>query len=913
MPRNTYGPQTRGRVKRLLEALLDFVNDALSECHHVDLRFSWQNEDGSHPRLLIRTRLRALQELTQQDRYERSLTKPQVRESLHLMENFLGVLEDHRVQKRGSEDWYFTLRLWARDTEENLRQFESEWERRRSEKSKQLELTVRGNKPSVDICISHLPVTSSNLFGREQELKILDEAWSKPEVNVISLVAWGGVGKSALVNKWLRNMSRNDYCGAEKVYAWSFYSQGTSDQMASADLFIESALLWFGDPNPRQGSAWERGCRLASLVRVHRTLLILDGLEPLQFPPGSQEGRLKDQSLQALLRELAVLNAGLCVISTRLSVTDLNDHDAPEVQSISLSNLSSQDGAQLLYAMGVIGDQREIEDAVEEFSGHCLALTLLGNFLAHVYDGNIGSRREVVALQEEEQFGGHARRVMTSYEKWLGERSAEFSVLRLLGLFDRPADLRSLSALRAKPPIPNLTEPLEGVSEPKWRQILSKLRRTGLLAARDPYEPDALDAHPLVREHFGHRLREGSPEAWQAGHTRLYKYLKGAAKELPDNLQDMSLLYVAVAHGCKAGCYQETFSEIYWRRILRGYEYFSTYMIAAFGMEVAALSHFFVVPWSQPAGELTEFERGRLLSQVGYCLRALGRLLEAIEPMKLGMEYLISLENWFDAADSAGNLSRIYLPFGAVNDALVYAQRGVELADNSQVVYQRVDKRTILGDALHQAGQFEDARMIFKEAETIQRNDNQELPFLYSFAGIRYCDLLLSLGNYEEVKFRAENAIRLVQQSSQILLDFSLNKVCLAQAVLLRQESNDDNIECAEPHFNEAVEGLRKAGRQDYLPHGLLERAKLYCVKGDFRLAERDINEAFSISIRGDMGLNLCNAHIGYTQMRFMQNDRESAKRSLIKAKELARKMGYCRRDKEIREIEDGLYDRGCI
>jgi hypothetical protein len=47
---------------------------------------------------------------------------------------------------------------------------------------------------------------------------------------------------------------------------------------------------------------------LAKLVAQRRTLLILDGLEPLQNPPGPQEGRLREPSLQALLGELAAFN-----------------------------------------------------------------------------------------------------------------------------------------------------------------------------------------------------------------------------------------------------------------------------------------------------------------------------------------------------------------------------------------------------------------------------------------------------------------------------------------------------------------------------------------------------------------------------------------------------------------------------
>ena len=101
------------------------------------------------------------------------------------------------------------------------------------------------------------------------------------------------------------------------VFGWSFYRQGTSGGTSSADEFLDAALTWFGDPDPRLGTAWEKGERLAKLVAHRRTLLVLDGLEPLQNPPGAQEGRLREPSLQALLRELAAFNTGLCVITTR--------------------------------------------------------------------------------------------------------------------------------------------------------------------------------------------------------------------------------------------------------------------------------------------------------------------------------------------------------------------------------------------------------------------------------------------------------------------------------------------------------------------------------------------------------------------------------------------------------------------
>jgi hypothetical protein len=229
------------------------------------------------------------------------------------------------------------------------------------------------------ISIARLPVTGSDLFGREEDTAFLDDAWANQQVNIVTIVAWGGVGKSTLVNHWLRRMAAENYRSAQLVFGWSFYRQGTSGGTSSADEFLDAALIWFGDPDPRLGTAWEKGERLAKLVGHRRTLLVLDGLEPLQNPPGPQEGRLRDPFLQALLRELASFNMGLCVITTRMPVADLSDHEGSSALRHDLEHLSSQAGAKLLRALGVKGDEAELQSASDEFSGHCLALTLLGS------------------------------------------------------------------------------------------------------------------------------------------------------------------------------------------------------------------------------------------------------------------------------------------------------------------------------------------------------------------------------------------------------------------------------------------------------------------------------------------------------------------------------------------------------
>src|SRR5215468_2637646 len=125
------------------------------------------------------------------------------------------------------------------------------------------------------------------------------------------------------------------------------HTKGTSGGTSSADEFLDVALNWFGDPDPRIGTAWEKGERLAKLVAHRRTLLVLDGLEPLQNPPGAQEGRLREPSVQALLRELAAFSRGLCVITTRTPITDIANHEDSSALRRNLEQLSSDAGAQL--------------------------------------------------------------------------------------------------------------------------------------------------------------------------------------------------------------------------------------------------------------------------------------------------------------------------------------------------------------------------------------------------------------------------------------------------------------------------------------------------------------------------------------------------------------------------------------
>ncbi|MBW8040273.1 MAG: hypothetical protein FVQ85_09770 [Planctomycetes bacterium] len=723
------------------------------------------------------------------------------------------------------------------------------------------------------ISLSKLPVTGHELFGREEDLAVLDEAWGDEHTHILSLVAWGGIGKTALVNEWLNRMERDNYRGAERVYGWSFYSQGTREErQVSGDEFFAYALKWFGDADPAAGSPWDKGVRLAELVRGQRTLLILDGLEPLQYPPGAMEGRLKDQGLQGLLKELASSNDGLCVITTREAVKDVERSVGAAVKRVQLEDLSVEAGLELLKSLGIKGTDKELGEAVKDFGGHALALNLLGTYLDAVHEGEIRKRDLVPHLADEEEQGGHAKRVMESYENWL-KGTAELDILYMMGLFDRPAPGGAIVVLREEPGIEGLTDKLVGLTDAKWKYAVKHLRVLRLLGEADEGNAGNLDCHPMIREHFGEKLKGANPDGWREAHGRLYEYYKGIPeKHLPDTLAEMEPLFAAVGHGCRAGRYQEAYDEVYCERIKRWNEHYSTKKLGAFGADLAAVSCFFEEAWGKPTEELTGGDKTVVLSWAGFRLRALGRLREAVEPMRSAVSKAIEQKNWQEAAIDAENLSGLYLTLGDLKAAVDYGRRDVEYADRSKAEYswqRKVTSRTTLADALHQAGAVGEAKGLFEEAEGIQKERQPGHPMLSSIQGFYFCDLILSEGGYEEVEERARQALELAKEflgRGLSLWDIGLDKVSLGRAYLLGAISHDGGgrrddgrhrevLSKAGDYLGQAVDGLREAGTQDQLPRGLLGRAEYYRYAGEYEEAWGDLGEAREIAERGEMGL----------------------------------------------------------
>ncbi len=320
---------------------------------------------------------------------------------------------------------------------------------------------------------------------------------------------------------------------------------------------------------------------------------------------------------------------------------------------VDLGNLTEEAGAALLHYAGathageaeVKADDAELLAASREVDGHALTLNLLGRFLARAHSGDI-RRRDLVKFEEADrkEQGGTTFRMLAAFENWFAKSgdfgARQLAILRMLGLFDRPADAECIGVLRTPPAIAGLTDPLfhsrggffgwgkqnESLPQEDWNTATSFLADFGLLAVQIDAENHEylLDCHPLIREYFAKRLREGQPRAWRTAHWRLCEHLCQTTEDKPRGLatlDDLLPLYQAVAHGCHAGLEEGVYRCVYLDRLQRGDRYPSK-RLGAVATDLAALACFFESPWSCVSPTLPEREQSLLLGYVAFHLRS---------------------------------------------------------------------------------------------------------------------------------------------------------------------------------------------------------------------------------------------------------------------------------------------------
>jgi tetratricopeptide (TPR) repeat protein len=839
--------------------------------------------------------------------------------------------------------------------------------------------------------------SASTCIGRERELTLLQQALWQKQTTLACVIAPSGVGKTTLVQEWMNRLRQANGPRTRCIFGWSFQGREWGPEREdSEDRFLDQALESLAVVCDSQTPSWEKGRRLADEMRRQGAVLVLDGVEPFQHSSGPMRGRLRAPGMKTLLRQLSIDHGNdesertcLCVITTREAMTDLTEWRERAsipwgpVLEISLENLPEDVGGQLLYGLGVrrcgsavIGpDDAELRAASREMNGHALGLNLLGRFICQAQEGDIG-RRDRVIRGEPDADSTIARifRILAAFESWFSgdgpEGASPLMLLRMLGLFESAAPLQQIEALLRAPAIEGLTtsalrQSVGTLSGETLKETLQRLRACGLLevvADGSLHGHYFLDTHPLIRQYFAESLATRNPEAFRLAHRTLYDFLCDSTTDFSrPTLQQLEPLYQAIAHGCYAGMHQEVCVVVFRQRIRRGRDAYTLHELGAFSTELAALACFFQDGWELPSPELRAPERSWLLNEVGYCLRALGRVAEGLLALETAVQANLAQRLWRSAAAAAVNLSESKLLAGDVVGAVADADHAVRLADYNYAGadgdddgFMSLYARSAKAEALHQAGQRHLAMSVFAKTEILQEQYEPEFPELYSVQGFRYCDLLLgraeylawkiqlglisdSWAAYLQINFtrgvevcagvegRATRALEYTDGNLGILTT-ALDHLTLGRALLYRGMLEplctsavspatpgpmrvSPDIHEAEQHLVMAVNDLQRAGAQHWIANALLSRAWLYSVTGDTEGAKRDIDTSWMTAQTG--GLRLQMADVLLHRVRLFCGTRPypwcSLGEDLEAARALIRETGYARRTEELGDAEYAL------
>jgi hypothetical protein len=344
-----------------------------------------------------------------------------------------------------------------------------------------------------EVRIVHALQPAPHFHGRDTLVTELT-AWvadlASPD-RVWSLVAAGGTGKTAVVERVVRDMKP----GEASVLVWSFYEK------PDADAFLrECNQLFLGEDEGPAGGRLERLERGLRDGRLH--LIVLDGLERVQEDAGTGRvrGELSDQTLKLLLRAVAAgLGRARALVTSRFPLVDLQDWTNRGYRDTRLDDLTAEAAVAVLRGWGVVGEEAALSAAVAQVGYHALSVAVLGSYLRSFANGRIEevASFDLDAVTGDDPKAAKLARVLASYADRLPPEERE--LLARLSVFPRGVTLELLGTLiDAGGEVAGLLVK----AKPRLVKLLASLKTRGLVFEYRGDTGVTWTAHPFLREKF---------------------------------------------------------------------------------------------------------------------------------------------------------------------------------------------------------------------------------------------------------------------------------------------------------------------------------------------------------------------------------------------------------------------------
>ena len=625
----------------------------------------------------------------------------------------------------------------------------------------------------------HALQPAQHFRGREvrlQELKDWLQAPVTPD-RVVSVVAAGGAGKTALVDEALRQAKLQDRAG---VFVWSFYED------PHTDAFLREAYVYFtGEKDAPTGGMLERLQQALSGDAPH--VLILDGLERVQSEGGPRRrGELEDQQLKRLVRALAGgVGAARALVTSRFPLVDLDDWTGAGHRAIVLDDLELPVALDVLRAWGVKGDDAALSQTIVPLNVgglyHALSVAVLGSYLGNFAQGDPSQAPEfsLADASESDPKARRLSRILEQYAKVL--TAAERDLLARLALFPRGVKVEILAWIVQSGG--EVAGALIGLADRELLKHLERLRALGLVFRYETDGQVVYSAHPFLREFFRNLLGTKPESVHESVRAKLAPSLEARPATPPSDPAILDQYEMLIEQTLLAGRVQEAF-ELYWFG-LGSYRNLG-WVLGENGRGLRILERF--VPkddFSLIEPHLSADDRSALVNDLGLFAKSLGDLARSREALDHSRRLYARAAHQEYESRIAQNLAEVELHAGHFRPATVLTEGAVLLATEAKadigdpVAYQAT-AHFALGDiAVAAAG--------FQRATELERK-----PLLYSIRGIWEAESRLLRGD-------RSGARRQTQANREIAASNDWNDtVCRCNSLLARLLLPDDPAQAAQ-------------------------------------------------------------------------------------------------------------------
>ncbi len=696
--------------------------------------------------------------------------------------------------------------------------------------------------------------------------------WLTSNRNVLSVVAIGGMGKSALTWAWVQRdvlglplpgVSGSDggecrvpdAARPEGVLWWSFY-----EKEASFAAFVREALYYASDGKAAPTSLYDQLRMLTACLQQRRLLLVLDGFERElrayaglnaayqgdEFAGDADARSCIDPHAGGFFRGIASVPMRSRVLFTsRLHPRDLDG--LAGCQHNDLTGLDPEDAVLFFHARGIKGTRAEIQAACVPYGYHPLALRLLAGVIAKDRrspgDIRVAARHPISV----EMVGKEKHHILhVAYDAMDGPKR---ELLSRLAAFRSPMNYEAFAALNPSG------------SEAEFDAVLDELIDRGLLLFDRGQA--RYDLHPVVRQHAYDRLSD------KAGvHTRLRDYfakIPALDQVKIESLDELAPVIELCHHTSRAGQYDEALNLFRDRLAAPLYFRFGAYRVC-----IELLRGLF------PDGEDTtprlksQADQGWTQNELALSYTRYGQSRRALPLILRCVDLRERLGDKANLAVNLENLARAQLSLGQLSEADKSYRRERENEATRSLELGRLE--AYLGRSRSGSDQLAIALSCFR-----RRKSRQAEGVVCAYRALQ----ALLMRNSKE-------AIKAARRSRELADVERLERDIIQADWLLGWSLIQQSPSEAERHLSEALTRCRRINLVELEPDILLDWARWHLASGNPTQALKHAEEALTIADRCEYRLVQAEIHNFLAQLDLDSNDRPKALHNATIARERA-------------------------